>query len=125
METNNDKSAGENKSTQNPFEGFDFNKLLDNPNIAEILKHLASGGGAVAVTYFIWIQSIQKEMEEMNGKIKDQEKRINELEKIQEKMAEQLSRILSGEETRGINTDYFNIKRQENPISKKYRNAYL
>lgn len=124
METKKD-NAGENKNAsagnaQNPLPGFDLNGIMNDPKIMEILKHLLSGGGAMAGSYFIWIKPLQDKIEVMNAKITEQDKRIKELEDTVEDLSEE------EEEQQGNlkgGKDYFTIGQQasKKEPSRKYR----
>jgi hypothetical protein len=136
METTKNSDTGESKenkqsnTNQNTNAGFDFTQLLKDKNLAEILKHLLSGGGAMGGSYFIWIKPIQDKMEAMSKTIDEQETRIKELEKDQEKLFEKLE----GERNESINgfmgkeNEFFNIKSQnasDDQYFRKTRRAYF
>jgi hypothetical protein len=109
------KENKQNNSNQNTnqqsFGGFDFLKFLKNEDIMEILKHLLSGGGAMAGTYLTWIKPLQDKIETINKTISDQEKRIKELEAEQEKLIVELKdeRSESDNNFNRTGNDFFNI----------------
>lgn len=132
MEENKNNNAGENKSKtsgaeQNPLGGFDLNGLLNNPQIAELIKHLLAGGAAMAGNYFMWIKPMQEKMDGMNTKITEQEKRIKELEKEVEFISsERDEQSEHREDLKGTRDDYFKLNRNSNKGSdRKYRRVGL
>ncbi len=128
METENNKTKSEekkedqqsNKQNTNANAGFDFSQLLNDKNIAEILKHLLSGAGAMAGNYFIWIKPLQDKIEAMTKTIEKQEGRIKELEEEQDEVSDFLFRDQNGQmnensKVRGeTNNDYFNLNKNIN-----------
>lgn len=133
METNKNNNAGENKSKtsgaeQNPLGGFDLSGLLNNPQIAELIKHLLAGGAAMAGNYFMWIKPMQEKMEAMNTKITEQDKRIKELEKEIEFISnERDEESENREDLKGTRDEYFKLRnRSANKSSeRKYRRVGL
>lgn len=132
MEAN--KTNTENKSTDgqsknsNSSEGFDFSKLLQNEGVMELLKHLLSGGGAMAANYFLWIKPLQEKQEVLNTKIIAQEKRIEELEDEQDKLIEQLNKQKKDEEdaVNKSSMEYFSTKRTKtNPKHTSYKSMRI
>ena len=120
METNKNNTgesknaAGNNaQNPQNPLGGFDINTIMNDPKIMEIIKHLLSGGGAMAGSYFIWIKPLQDKIEAMNAKIAEQDKRIKELEEEVDSLSEDESDE-SGQikNLKGTGKDYFNLGRE-------------
>lgn len=125
METN--KNGTDNKSEQeqvkknssNPFDGFDFSKLMQNEGVMELLKHLISGGGAMAANYFLWIKPMQdkietlsKKIEENEKEIKKQDERIEELEDEQEDLFTQLkSKGNKEEELQAGKGEFFSLRK--------------
>ncbi|MBI3521451.1 MAG: hypothetical protein HY062_19085 [Bacteroidetes bacterium] len=132
---NSDNKSGasqekNNNPATNPLNGFDFSKLLQNEGVMEFLKHLLSGGGAMAANYFLWIKPMQDKIEVMNKKIeenereiKKQDERIEELEEEQEKLTKQLNlKEKEQEELHGANGEYFSIDKNKNfPMTKQRR----
>jgi hypothetical protein len=121
MEANKNNS-GENKSTtgntaQNPLGGFDLNGIMNDPKIMEIIKHLLSGGGAMAGSYFIWIKPLQEKVEAMQKVMNDQEKRINDLEEALEESSDDEN----AENMKGTKQDYFNLKRNNREPANGYK----
>lgn len=115
METNKN-NAGENKNTsgnnsQNPLGGFDINTIMNDPKIMEIIKHLLSGGGAMAGSYFIWIKPLQDKIEVLDKKVIEQDKRIKELEEVVDDLSEEEDNA-SGQirNLKGAGKDYFDLK---------------
>lgn len=132
METDKKNEAGENKSKtsgaeQNPLGGFDLNGLLNNPQIAELIKHLLAGGAAMAGNYFMWIKPMQEKMEAMNTKITDQDKRIKELEKEVEFISSERDEESEHRgDLKGTRDEYFKLNRNSNKGSeRKYRRVGL
>lgn len=132
METNKNNDAGENKSKasgteQNPLGGLDLNGLLNNPQIAELIKHLLAGGAAMAGNYFMWIKPMQEKMEAMNTKITDQDKRIKELEKEVEFISSERDEENEHRgDLKGTRDEYFKLNRNSNKGSdRKYRRVGL
>ncbi len=121
MET--DKKNTENKTGEgqaknsNPLDGFDFSKLLQNEGVMELLKHLLSGGGAMAANYFLWIKPLQEKHEAMNTKITLQEKRIEELEVEQDKLIEQLNQKKMRDANMNAKGDDFFTTKRDKPHS--------
>lgn len=122
METNKNNS-GENKSTgtQNPVAGLDLNGLINDPKILEILKHLLSGGGAMAGSYFIWIKPLQDKIEALTLKAAEQDKRIKELEEEVESLTEDGEKGEQGKLDGG--KEYFELDRtsRKKEHTRKYR----
>ena len=85
METGKTNNTEGNKTTTQTNTGFDISSLLSNQNIAELLKHLLSAGGAMMGDYFIWIKPLQEKVEAMNKTIMEQDSRIKELERERNK----------------------------------------
>ena len=115
-----------NTNTQNPMGGFDLNGIMNDPKIMEIIKHLLSGGGAMAGSYFIWIKPLQDKIDAMNDKIKEQDKRIKELEEEVDSLSEDEDDE-SGQikNLKGTGKDYFNVRRKDSQgeIQRKARNV--
>ncbi len=124
METDKNKkeTKGEEEKTKstNPMDGFDFSKLLQNEGLMELLKHLLSGGGAMAANYFLWIKPLQDKNEALNTKLTLQEKRITDLEEEQDRLLEQLNKKEKDSYTdkNKQRTDYFDIKRNDSRSAK-------
>jgi hypothetical protein len=121
------KNTGEEKKSNpdpnNPLAGFDFSKLLENEGVMEFLKHLLSGGGAMAGNYFLWIKPLQDKCEAMNKKIDTQENRIRELEYSQDKLIDELNREKKSEadnNLKGTSEDYFTTRKTK-PQGGNYR----
>lgn len=131
METNKNSDTGQSKeskqnsNTQNNNSGFDFSQLLNDKNLSEVLKHLLSGGGAMAGNYFIWIKPLQDKMEAMIKTIEGQEKRIKELETEQEKLFEKLhyERNENNGGFRGKENDFFNVNGQNTSGNQYFRKS--
>lgn len=127
METNKN-NAGENKNTasnntQNPLGGFDINTLINDPKIMEILKHLLSGGGAMAGSYFIWIKPLQDKIEILDNKIIEQNKHIKELEDEIDSLAEEKDESEQQRNLKGSRGEYFQLRKGEGKKegNRKYR----
>lgn len=126
METAKNSDTGESKeskqssNTQNNNSGFDFSQLLNDKNIAEMLKHLLSGGGAMAGSYLIWVKPLQDKLEALTKTIEGQEKRIKELEEEQEKTSDYIFHEQNHQKHEninnmgGTNADYFNLNKNKN-----------
>lgn len=139
MKTENNKSEEKkeeqqgSKQSSNANAGFDFSSLLNDKNLVEVLKHLLSGGGAMAGNYFLWIKPLQDKVEALNKTIEKQEKRIKELEEEQGKNADDLfheqnrQRYESIKGMGGVNTDYFNLNKNRSHTGefRKTRRAHL
>lgn len=129
METNKSSDTSESKenkesnTNQNTNTGFDFSQLLNDKNLTEVLKHLLSGGGAMAGNYFIWIKPLQDKMETLTKTIEGQEKRIKELETEQDKLLEKLhdERNESNNGFRGKENDFFNVNGQNTSNNQYFR----
>lgn len=126
METNKNK-PDDNKSTttnsQNPLGGLDINNLISDPKIMEILKHLLSGGGAMAGSYFIWIKPLQDKIDALNTRVTEQDKRIKELEDTVEDLTEEDEEEEHKEKSLGKGKEYFALTRTgstKEPV-RKYR----
>jgi len=129
METNKN-NAEESKTTaksnaQNPLGGFDLNGIMNDPKIMEIIKHLLSGGGAMAGSYFIWIKPLQDKIEDLNTKITAQDNRIKELEEEIDSFSEDESDEKGN--LKGSRNEYFNIrqKNSQGETNRKYRNVKM
>jgi len=129
METTKN-NAEENKSTassnaQNTMGGFDLNGIMNDPKIMEIIKHLLSGGGAMAGSYFIWIKPLQDKIEAMNTKIVEQDKRIKDLEEEIDSLSEEEPE--EKEALKGSRKEYFNVRRKDSQgdTYRKYRNVKI
>ncbi|HXB41690.1 MAG TPA: hypothetical protein VNZ49_14210 [Bacteroidia bacterium] len=124
METNKSNKAEENKTTansntQNTAGGLDLNGIINDPKIMEILKHLLSGGGAMAGSYFIWIKPIQDKIDALNTKITEQDKRIKELEEEVESLTEDENSTAA---LKGSGNDYLNVRQKSlQGETRKYR----
>lgn len=129
METNKSSDTGESKeskqssNTQNNNGGFDFSQLINDKNIAEMLKHLLSGGGAMAGSYLIWVKPLQDKLEALTKTIEGQEKRIKELETDQEKMEEALFHERNNQSLKGKQSDFFNVNGQNNADNQYFRKS--
>jgi hypothetical protein len=112
MEANNNN---ENQSKGNAANGFDLNTLMDSP-LGEIIKHLLSGGGAVAINYFFFARPMQEKIEKLeaeNDNLKQNLKQLHEsfnslVDKLNEEYEER-----ENEELQGGNTEYFEIRRED------------
>jgi hypothetical protein len=103
----------EKESTGNNTNGINFEELLKNVNIPELLKHLLSGAGAMAGNYFIWIKPLQEKLETLIRQSDKQENRIRELEKEQERLKNELNAAKKREENdRKENEEYFSFNRR-------------
>lgn len=115
METNKkqtENTTEDKAKTANPLDGFDFSKLMQNDGLMELLKHLLSGGGAMAANYFLWIKPLQEKNEALATKIALQEKRINDLEDEQDRMLEELKEKREGYDNSKVRrSDYFDLKK--------------
>lgn len=114
METNkkNTENTEDKSKSANPLDGFDFSKLMQNDGLMELLKHLLSGGGAMAANYFLWIKPLQEKNEALSTKIALQEKRITDLEDEQDRLLEQLKEKNENPSSlKGQRSDYFDVKR--------------
>ncbi len=113
METTNKTTTSEPKpNPQGNLGGFDLNGLLNNASLMELLKHLLSGGAAMAGNYFMWIKPMQDKMEAMSKQIMEQEKQIEELEDEQEKIIARLEQDKETASGTRINPDeYFTIRK--------------
>lgn len=131
METTKNSDTGESKdntqnnSKQNTNAGFDFSQLLNDKNLADILKHLLSGAGVMAGNYLIWIKPLQDKMEAMTKTIEGQEKRIKEMETEQEKLFEKLhyERNENNSNFKGKENDFFNVNRQNTNENQYFRKS--
>ena len=131
METNKNSDTGESKEskqssgTQNNNGGFDFSQLLNDKNLADMLKHLLSGGGAMAGSYLIWVKPLQDKLETMSKTIEGQEKRIKEMETEQEKLFEKLhyERNENNGSFRGKENDFFNVNGQNTSGNQYFRKS--
>ena len=114
------KAEEEKAKSTNPMDGFDFSKLLQNEGLMELLKHLLSGGGAMAANYFLWIKPLQEKNEALNTKLALQEKRITDLEEEQDRLLEQLNKEEKDSYTdkNKHKADYFDIKRNDSRSAK-------
>lgn len=125
METNKNNNENKNASTssQNQMGGFDLNNLINDPKILEILKHLLSGGGAMAGSYFIWIKPLQDKIEALNIKVTEQDKKIKELEDTIEDLTEEAEEEEKVQKKLGGGKDYFAIGKnnQGKESKRKYR----
>lgn len=115
-----------NTNTQNPMGGFDLNGIMNDPKIMEIIKHLLSGGGAMAGSYFIWIKPLQDKIDALTTKATEQDKRIKELEEEIDSLSEdeddepgQIRNL------KGTGKDYFNVRRKnsQGETHQKYRDV--
>lgn len=123
MEENKKSSSDEKNSSdntkQNSSSGIDFNGLLNDSNVMEVIKHLLSGGGAMAGTYLMWIKPLQDKIETLTTKSNEQDKRIrvleDELYSLQEEREDDGK--FGGHSGRG--KDYFEIGRSNSRKSSK------
>lgn len=120
----NKNNAGENKSAgnnvQNPLGGFDINTIINDPKIMEVIKHLLSGGGAMAGSYFIWIKPLQDKIEALTNKVNEQSKRINDMEEEIDSLTEEK---VEEKNLNGARTEYFQLRKGEGKKegNRKYR----
>ena len=110
-EKSDKEKTSENKSNQTSSGGFDINSLLNNENLVEILKHLLSGGGAMAGTFLMWIKPLQDKIAELNKKIEEQDKQIKELKEDQRELEKNLSDDREPHPINGKDSEYFDISR--------------
>ncbi len=124
METNKNNNENKNASTssQNQAGGFDLNNLISDAKILEILKHLLSGGGAMAGSYFIWIKPLQDKIDALNIKVTEQDKKIKELEDTVEDLTEKEEEE-KVQKNLGSGKDYFAIGKNNSvkESTKRYR----
>lgn len=116
METSKN-NAGENKSAagnnaQNPLGGFDLNGIMNDPKIMEVIKHLLSGGGAMAGSYFIWIKPLQDKIDALTNKVNEQSKVINEMQEELDSLSEEAEEKDQGN-LNGSRSEYFHLRKGE------------
>lgn len=111
METNKNNNENKNATTssQSQMGGFDLNNLINDPKVLEILKHLLSGGGAMAGSYFIWIKPLQDKIDTLNTKVIEQDKKIKELEDTIDDLTEEDQEEEKVQKNLGDGKDYFAI----------------
>lgn len=123
METNKEK-----KTSQADAQGsFDLNSFLGTPGIAELIKHLLSGGGAALLNYLVSIKPLQEKVQELGNENKELKKRLRELEDNQDEIVRQVKKKFSEINSEELNDDddFFRIRKKESPLEgrrRKYTN---
>lgn len=123
METNKEKTTSKSETQT----GFDFSSLLGTPGIAELIKHLLSGGGAALLNYLVSIKPLQEKVQELENENKELKKRLREVEDNQDEIVRQVKKKFSEIDSEELNDDddFFRIRKKESPLEgrrRKYTN---